>query len=113
MKRVRLVLKGRQVRDQPPVVGDYCWPGSTGNVDKPCFYASAACSTTCKVHERCGFSFCENHYASHIKGLPPVPPDFWKGLVKRIRGALDTIADHPSAHMPYIEVKPDEARRRD
>jgi hypothetical protein len=113
MRRTRLVLNGRTVRTQPPVVGDYCWPGSSGKTDRPCFYESASCATTGSPCGRCGFQFCENHFKAHIRKLPPVPPDFFKGLVKRIHAALGVIAEHPRAHMPYIEVVTREDRRGD
>ena len=104
MKRTRLVINGRKVRDQPPVVGDYCWPAASTLVDAPCFYKSAACNESYQTCARCGFSFCENHFRSHIKTMPPMPPDAWKSLMKRLRTGLEQIAKNPKSPLPAVDV---------
>jgi hypothetical protein len=106
VRRIRLVIHGKTVRRQPPVVGDYCWPPSSGKVDAACAYESAACTAgqrdRCK---RCGFPFCANHFPQHIRKIPACPPDAWRSTMQRLRHGLDLIAKNPKRPLPSIQYQ--------
>ncbi|MHB8632754.1 MAG: hypothetical protein ACYDBQ_02135 [Thermoplasmatota archaeon] len=89
--KLKLERNGIVIREQPPVVGDYCKTPHTGNVDAPCGYQAATCRGEPAACPRCGFAYCEAHYPTHTKAFE-APPDAWKAIMKRLNAGIERAA---------------------
>ena len=96
-------LGERVLRQQPPVVGQWCMPPSTGHVEDSCAHRASTCEgTPCKC-ALCGWSYCQTHFARHIRRFE-CPIDIWRRFDDRRREWYKRVKTTPGAR-PRVDVE--------
>lgn len=90
------------IRKQPPVVGQWCLPPSSGHVESPCAHYASTCEGDSRRCDLCGWPFCQTHYPRHTRRFE-CPRDIWLLFDARRRSWYERVTADPKQR-PKVDV---------